>query len=102
MASIFSRALASQRALTGVTAIGAVGGAYYLSSQRPHLLDSAENAPSKTLSFPSSMLFSKQLKVIKTEQINHDTKKITFELPGGMNEVSGVTPGSRCLNTDSD
>ena len=39
------------------------------------------------------MLFSRQLKVKGVDQVNHDTKKITFELPGGQKEVSGVTPG---------
>jgi hypothetical protein len=27
------------------------------------------------------------------QQVNHDTKRILLELPGGQSEVSGVTPG---------
>lgn len=36
------------------------------------------------------MLFSRELKVKNVEQVNHDTKRITFELPGGDGEISGV------------
>lgn len=36
------------------------------------------------------MLFSRELKVTQVEQVNHDTKRITFELPGGKGEISGV------------
>lgn len=43
------------------------------------------------------MLFSKQLTVTAIEQINHDTKRITFALPGGTREISGVAPGGAIL-----
>ena len=56
-------------------------------------MDSTQNPPTKMLSLPSGMLFSKQLKVTDVQQVNHDTKRITFALPGGKNEVSGLTPG---------
>lgn len=56
-------------------------------------MDSAQNLPSKTLNFPGSMLFSKELTVKSSEQINHDTKRITFSLPGGANEISGCPAG---------
>lgn len=36
------------------------------------------------------MVFSQSLKVKAVEQVNHDTKRITFELPGGEREISGV------------
>jgi cytochrome-b5 reductase len=36
------------------------------------------------------MLLSRELKVKHVEQVNHDTKRITFELPGGKSEISGV------------
>jgi cytochrome-b5 reductase len=36
------------------------------------------------------MLFSRELKVKHVEQINHDTKRITVDLPGGKGEISGV------------
>lgn len=36
------------------------------------------------------MLFSRELKVKEVEQVNHDTKRIVFDLPGGDNEISGV------------
>lgn len=89
MASIFSRRAVPY--LTGATAVGA-GAAYYAS--RPRIqLDSAHNAPTKTLSMPTSMLFPKQITVANVEQVNHDTKKITFKLPGGEGEVSGVPAG---------
>jgi cytochrome-b5 reductase len=57
------------------------------------MLDSASNPPTKALTFPSSMLFSKQLTVTHTEQVNHDTKRVTFSLPGGKSQVSGVPAG---------
>lgn len=57
------------------------------------MMDTAQNPKTKTLAFPKNMLFSKQLKVTNVEQVNHDTKRITFALPGGNGEVSGVTPG---------
>lgn len=57
------------------------------------MMDSSQNPPTKTLNFPSSMLFSKQLTVKSSEQVNHDTKRITFTLPGGENEISGCPAG---------
>lgn len=64
-----------------------------MASPKPLLLDSAQNQPTKLLSMPSGMLFSKQLTVKSSEQINHDTKKITFTLPGGASQISGVPAG---------
>lgn len=46
-----------------------------------------------TLSFPRTMLLSQKLVVTHVDQVNHDTKRITFALPGGVNELSGVSPG---------
>lgn len=75
---------------TTAAATAVIGSALYMSRLSPLRLDSAYREPSKTLSFPSSMLFSRQLKVKHIEQVNHDTKRITFELPGGETEISGV------------
>ncbi|KAM3421160.1 NADH-cytochrome b5 reductase [Cercospora zeina] len=61
------------------------------------LLDSPTTPPSTTLAFPKTMLFSQTLTVTRSEQINHDTKRITFQLPAGENEVSGVPAGSAVL-----
>lgn len=44
------------------------------------------------------MLFSQTLTVTRSEQINHDTRRITFQLPGGKNEVSGVPAGCKCYS----
>ncbi|TLD31856.1 NADH-cytochrome b5 reductase 2 [Venturia nashicola] len=46
--------------------------------------------PTKTLAVPKTMLFSQTLTVLSSEQINHDTKRITFKLPGGDNEISAA------------
>lgn len=97
MASALLRSSRTLPLLTGATVLGVAGAAYY-ASRPPLLLDSAQNAPSKTLSFPGSMLFAKQLTLAKVEQINHDTKRLTFELPGGSSEVSGVVPGGSHLS----
>lgn len=86
MAALFAR----KPLLTTATATAVVGTALYVSRPAPIRLDSAHNEPLKALSFPRTMLFSQQLKVKTVEQINHDTKKITFELPGGDGAVSGV------------
>jgi cytochrome-b5 reductase len=84
--------------LTTATAASVLATAYYVSvPQKPLLMDSAQNPPTPTLSLPKNMLFSKQLKVTDVQQVNHDTKRITFELPGGKREVSGVTPGAAIL-----
>ena len=93
MASIFAR----RPLLTTATTLTVAATAYYVSKPRKIMLDSAQNPPQRTLSLPSTMLFSKQLKVTDVQQVNHDTKRITFELPGGKNEVSGVTPGAAIL-----
>lgn len=93
MATIFAR----RPVLTTATSITVLASAYYISRPRPLKLDSASNPATPTLSFPKNMLFSKQLKVTSVEQVNHDTKRITFALPGGKNEFSGVTPGSAIL-----
>lgn len=92
MASLLSRPYV--RLFAGGAAAGIVGGVAYAKSQ-PMKLDSAANAPSKTLTFPKNMPISKQLKVTATEQVNHDTKRITFALPGGTDEISGVAPGGK-------
>jgi hypothetical protein len=76
--------------LTTAAATTVVGTAIYISRPAPLRLDSAYRELSKTLSFPRSMLLSRELKVKQVEQVNHDTKRITFELPGGETEISGV------------
>ncbi|KAF2480509.1 cytochrome-b5 reductase [Neohortaea acidophila] len=93
MATIFAR----RPLLTTATTLSVAASAYYITRPRPLLLDSASNAATPTLSFPKTMLFSKQLTLTSVEQINHDTKKLTFALPGGQKEVSGVTPGGAIL-----
>ncbi|WPG98829.1 NADH-cytochrome b5 reductase 2 [Acrodontium crateriforme] len=94
-----SLSLRSPRALqlAAGAAFCGVASAAYFSTKRPLQLDSSQNAASKTLSLPSTMLFSKQLTVTKVEQVNHDTKKVTFALPGGVGEISGVEAGSAIL-----
>jgi cytochrome-b5 reductase len=89
MASLITR----RPLLTSATAVTVLATGYYLSSRRPLMMDSAQTPLAHTLSLPKNMLFSKQLKVKDVQQVNHDTKRIIFELPGGKNEVSGVTPG---------
>jgi hypothetical protein len=86
MAAMFAR----RPILTTAAATAVVGTAIYMSRPTPLRLDSAYREPSKTLSFPRSMLLSRELKVKQVEQVNHDTKRITFELPGGETEISGV------------
>jgi len=93
MASIVSR----RPFVVAATSVTVLAGVYYTSSSRSLKLDSDFNPPANTLSFPKNMLFSKQLKVTRVEQINHDTKRISFALPGGQNEISGVTPGAAIL-----
>lgn len=94
MAAMFAR----RTVLTTAAATAVVGTALYMSRPTPLRLDSGYREPSKTLSFPRSMLFSRELKVKQVEQVNHDTKRITFELPGGETETSGV-PAS-CMQLD--
>ena len=92
MAALFSRSSKALPYLTGAAVVGAAGTAYY-ATRRPMMLDSASNAPTKTMAFPKTMLFSQTLTVTSSEQINHDTKRITFKLPGGSSEISGVPAG---------
>lgn len=98
MAATLSRSSRALPYLTGAAVLG-VAGTYYATTKRPLLLDAAQNAPTKTLNFPSSMLFSKELTVRSSEQINHDTKRITFSLPGGDGEISGVPAGGKSIHT---
>lgn len=93
MASIASR----RPFLTAATSAAVLTSVYYISGPRIQKLDSSANAKTATLSLPKNMLFSKQLRVVSTEQVNHDTKRIIFALPGGNSEVSGVTPGAAIL-----
>lgn len=94
MATIFSR----RPLLTAATATTVLATTYYISqTRRPLYLDSASNPAKPLLSFPKTMLFSQQLTVTKVEQINHDTKRITFSLPGGTNSTSGLSPGGAIL-----
>lgn len=94
MAAIFAR----RPILTTAAATAVVGTAFYATRPTPMRLDSAYRELSKTLSFPRSMLLSRELKVKNIEQINHDTKRITFELPGGDGEISGVPASCTRLN----
>ncbi|USW50651.1 Putative oxidoreductase FAD/NAD(P)-binding, NADH:cytochrome b5 reductase [Septoria linicola] len=96
MATVFTRSARLLPYLTGAAALGTAGTVYY-TTRRPLLLDSTGNMPSKTLVFPKTMLFSQTLTVTSSEQINHDTKRITFRLPGGDNEISGVPAGAAVL-----
>ncbi|KAK0963723.1 hypothetical protein LTS01_019194 [Friedmanniomyces endolithicus] len=93
MAAFFSRSSRALPYVTGAAVLGA-GATYYAS--RPRIqLESAQNAPTPALSFPSSMPFPKKITVTDVEQVNHDTKKITFSLPGGDSQVSGVPFGCK-------
>ena len=76
-----------------------VGAVYIYNRTRKNLaMESPSNTFSKTLTFPYTMLFSKTLIVTNVEDINHDTKRITFDLPGGLKEVSGVGLGGELLS----
>jgi cytochrome-b5 reductase len=91
MASLFARTSRALPYAAGAAVLGAAAGTLYI---QPRIqLDSAQNVPKPALSFPSSMLFPKQITVTNVEQVNHDTKRITFRLPGGDSEVSGVPFG---------
>lgn len=90
MASLLSR-FPRTRPMVGSAAVLIL--AATMTTPKQQLLDSAQNAPTKMLSMPSGMLFSKQLTVQSSEQINHDTKKITFTLPEGSSQISGVPAG---------
>jgi cytochrome-b5 reductase len=97
MATLFARTSKSLPLIAGATLAGSAAVAYTYSKTTPsgHQLDSAQNAPSKLLTFPKSMLFPQTLTVTNTEQINHDTKRITFSLPGGEDQISGVPAGCK-------
>lgn len=96
-ASAFTRFTRIFPSIAGAMVVGVAGVSF--ATSRPLLLESKASLANqhveanKTLSFPRSMLFAKQLTVTKVEQVNHDTKKITFALPGGSGEVSGVPAG---------
>lgn len=89
--------LARRPILTAASAATALSAAVYVSSQPRLRLDSHANPPSHTLSFPRNMLFARDLQVTNVEQVNHDTKRITLQLPGGADEVSGVPFSSAIL-----
>ncbi|KAI7192090.1 hypothetical protein D0869_15207 [Hortaea werneckii] len=97
MAATFTRTFRARPYLTSAAFASVAGAAYYSTTQRPILLDSAQNA-TQTFSFPKTMLFSQQLTVTGVEQVNHDTKRITFSLPGGKEETTGV-PASAAILT---
>jgi cytochrome-b5 reductase len=94
MAAILT--LTSRKALPYLTGFGLASSAaliYTYSRPSAHSLDSAQNSPTKLLGLPRTLLFAQTLTVTKTEQVNHDTKRITFSLPGGENQISGVPAG---------
>lgn len=97
MAALFSRSSRALPVLAGTTIAGAIGVAY-ISHRAAQQLDSAQNGPSSTTFVaPKTMLFAQSLTVTKSEQVNHDTKRITFSLPGGANQVSGVPAGCKIV-----
>ena len=92
-------ALNSRPVLTGVAVLGVGVTAYYTTRRTPVSFDSAMKpagvspqvipkmeTAKKTF---TSMLSSVQLKVASVEQVSHDTKKLTFELPS-EDEISGL------------
>ena len=90
-----------QRIFSRTAIIGVVGTAIlvpfiYTQATRSVSADSGtdgklhNNHNKETFGLPSTMLFSKRLTVTAVEQMNHDTKRITFALPGGLEESSGV------------
>lgn len=84
--------------LTGFTLASTAALVYtYARPSSGHSLDSAQNPPTNLLSLPRTLVFAQTLTVTKTEQINHDTKRITFSLPRGENQVSGVPAGCKSL-----
>ena len=95
---MFSRATIVSRPVIASAAIVGTGvTAYYITRPNPVKFDSAMSvkteagaaaAQKKTF---SSAIWSKELKVAKVEQVNHDTKRITFQLPS-EDEVSGISP----------
>lgn len=90
MASLLSR---FPRALPFIGGAAFLTFSFKMGTSKPHLLDSAQNTPTKMLSMPSGMLFSKEMTVKSSEQINHDTRLITFSLPEGHSQISGVPAG---------
>nr|POE75566.1 nadh-cytochrome b5 reductase 2 [Quercus suber] len=89
--------LARRPLLVSATVLGVAGAAYANMRSNPTRLDAPPALPIKTLAFPATMLMSRQLTVTDVEQVNHDTKRITFTLPGGKDEISGVGPGGAIL-----
>lgn len=88
-----------QRIFSRTAIIGVVGTAIlvpfiYTQATRSVSADSSTDGKphnkKETFGLPSTMLFSKRLTVTAVEQMNHDTKRITFALPGGLEESSGV------------
>jgi len=70
MAAFFSRSSRALPYVTGAAVLGA-GATYYAS--RPRIqLESAQNAPTPALSFPSSMPFPKKITVTDVEQGTDD------------------------------
>lgn len=94
MAASCSRS--TYRLLFGTSLTGAAAFVFYESQKHPIRLDSGTAPQRNALSFPYNMLFTQQLTVTATEQINHDTKKITFALPENTTDT-GVPPGSKYL-----
>lgn len=103
MASPLSSRLKARSLSLPPFAVAAVIGAAsitYFATRRPIHCDAktmAGQESTKTFSFPKTMLFAKQLTVSEVEQVNHDTKRITFTLPGGSHELSGVPGGGAVL-----
>ncbi|KKY15653.1 putative ferredoxin reductase-like protein [Phaeomoniella chlamydospora] len=112
---MFTRAtLTSRPVITSAAILGAGAASFYLTRPKPIQFESAMNpgagtqlapdtmtnttkagiaAPKKTFTFP---VWSHGLKVSRVEQINHDTKKITFELPE-QDSISGIPPSAAVL-----
>lgn len=85
MAAILTR----RPLLTSAASLTLLGTAYYLS--RPG------HAQPATFSSPRTMLFSQDLTLLTTHQINHDTKLLTFSLSTGPHSISGIPAASALL-----
>jgi hypothetical protein len=102
MASIFASKVDARRLpLSTATALIGVAGVAYFATRRPFYCDAPSlsngrmptKEMTKTLSFPYNMLSSRHLTSPNVEQVNHDTKKITFLILGEDGEVGGVPGG---------
>ncbi|KAL4803412.1 hypothetical protein BDV18DRAFT_40721 [Aspergillus unguis] len=96
MAALNKRLVANTLTVLTVGGVGAYAASTYFARNMSAFAETPGSEAQKIKVFGKGPAF-KSLKLHSSENVNHNTKKLRFELPGGANAVSGLSLTSALL-----